>query len=64
MSFDFDFFIFRLSNVLRVNTKSLCRLFSGLPNIFLIAIAADNYIYDEVGSFAIEIRFQNTVESL
>ena len=58
MSFDFYFFIFRLSNVLSVNTKSLFKLSSGLSNIFLIATAADNYIY-KVGSFAIEIRFQN-----
>ena len=58
MSFDFYFFIFRLSNVLSVNTKSLFELSSGLSNIFLIATAADNYIY-KVGSFAIEIKFQN-----
>ena len=58
MFFDFYFFIFRLSNVLSVNTKSLFELSSGLSNIFLIATAADNYIY-KVGSFAIEIRFQN-----
>ena len=50
MSFDFYFFIFRLLNVLSVNTKSLFELSSGLSNIFLIATAADNYIY-EVGSF-------------
>ena len=31
---------------------------SGLSNIFLIATAADNYIY-KIGSSAIEIRFQN-----
>ena len=58
MSFDFYFFIFRLSNVLSVNTKSLFELSSGLSDIFLIATAADNYIY-KVGSFAIEIKFQN-----
>ena len=57
-SFDFYFFIFWLSNVLPVNTKSLFKLPSGLSNIFLIATAADNYIY-KVGSFATEIRFQN-----
>ena len=56
MSFDFYFFIFRLSNVLSVNTKSLFKLPSGLSNIFFIATAADNYIY-KVGSFAIEMRF-------
>ena len=53
-----SFFIFRLSNVLSVNDKSLFKLSSGLSNIFLIATAADNYIY-KLGSFAIEIRFQN-----
>ena len=58
MSFDFYFFIFRLSNVLPVNTKSLFKLSSSLSNVFLIATTADNYIY-KVGSFAIEIRFQN-----
>ena len=58
MSFDFYFFIFRLSNVLSVNTKSLFKLSSGLSNIFLTATDADNYIY-MVGSFAIESRFQN-----
>ena len=52
------FFLFRLSNVLSVNTKSFFKLSSGLSNIFLIATAADNHIY-KVGSFAIEIRFQN-----
>ena len=55
MSFDFCFFIFRLSNVLSVNTKSLFKVPSGLSNIFFIATAADNYIF-KVGSFAIEIR--------
>ena len=54
MSFDFYFFIFRLS----VNTESLFKLSSGLSNIFLLATIAYNYIY-KVGSFAIEIRFQN-----
>ena len=57
-SFDFYFFILWLSNVLSVNTKSLFKLPSGLSNIFFIATAADNYIY-KVGSFVIEIRFQN-----
>ena len=52
MSFDFYFFVFRLSNVLSVNTESLFRLSSGLSNIFLIATAAGNYIY-QVGSFTI-----------
>ena len=52
------FFRFRLWNVLPVNTKSLFKLSYGLSNIFLIATAADNYIY-KVESFAIEIRFQN-----
>ena len=55
MSFNFYFFIFRLSNVLSVNTKSLFKLSSGLSNIFLTATDADNYIY-MVGSFAIESR--------
>ena len=54
----YAFFIFRLSNVLSGNNKSLFKLSSGLSNIFLIATAADNYIY-KVGSFAVEIRFQN-----
>ena len=58
MSFDFYFFIFRLSNVLSVNTQSPFKLSSDLSNIFLIATAGDNCIY-KVGSFAIEIRFQN-----
>ena len=58
MSFDFYFFIFRLSNVLFVNIKSLFALPSSLSNIFLIATTADNYIY-KVGSFATKIRFQN-----
>ena len=58
MSFDFYFFIFKLSNVLSVNTKPLFKVPSGLSNIFLIATAADNYIY-KVGSFSIEIRLQN-----
>ena len=58
MSFDFYFLIFRLLNVLPVNTKSLVKLPSGLSNIFLIATAADNYTYQD-GSFAIEIRFEN-----
>ena len=57
MSFDlFFFFMFRLSNVLSVNTESLFYLSSSLSNIFLVATVADNYIYD-VGSFEIEIRF-------
>ena len=54
----YSFFIFRLSNVLSVNNKSFFKLSFGLSNIFLIATAADNYIY-KLGSFAIEIRFQN-----
>ena len=58
MSFDFYFFIFTLSNVLSVNAKSLFELSSGLSNIFPIATPADNYIY-KVGSFAVEIKFQN-----
>ena len=58
MSFDIYFFIFRFLNVLSLNTESLFKLSSGLTDIFLIATAADNYIY-KVGSFAIEIRFQN-----
>ena len=58
MSFDFYFFIFRLLNVLSINTESLFKLWSGSSNIFLISTAADNYIY-KVGSFAIAIRFQN-----
>ena len=45
MSFDFYFLIFRLSNVLSLNTKSLFKLFSNLSNTFLIAAAADNHIY-------------------
>ena len=57
MCSDIYFFIFRLSNVLSVNTESLFKMFSGLSNIFLIAIVADNYIY-KVGGFEIEIRFQ------
>ena len=58
MSFDFNFFIFRFSNVLSVNAKSLFELSSGLSDIFLIVTAVDNYIY-KIGSFAIDIRFQN-----
>ena len=54
MSFDFNFFIFRLSNVLSVNTESLLKLSCGLTNIFLIATAADNYIY-KIGGFAVDI---------
>ena len=53
-----DFFIFRLSDVLSLNTESFFRLASGLSNIFLIATTANNYIY-KVGSFATKIRFQN-----
>ena len=41
-----------------VNTESLIKLSSGLSNILLIATTANSYIY-EVGSFAIEIIFQN-----
>ena len=44
--------------MLSVNTKSFFKLRSGLSNIFFIATAADNYKY-KVGSFAIEVRFQN-----
>ena len=58
MFLDFYFFIFKLSSVLPVNTKSSFKLSSDLPNIFPNATAAGNYIY-KVGSFAIEIRFQN-----
>ena len=50
MCSDIYFFIFRLSNVLSVNTESLFKMSSGLSNIFLIAIVADNYIY-KVGGF-------------
>ena len=57
MFLDFYFFIFRLSSVLPVNTKSSFKLSSDLPNIFPNATAAGNYIY-KVGSFVIEIRFQ------
>ena len=39
MSFDFYFYIFRLSNVLFVNAESLLKLFSGLSNIFLKTFA-------------------------
>ena len=39
-----------------VNTESIFKLSSCLSNIFLIATAADNYIY-KVGSFAIEMKF-------
>ena len=42
-----------------VNTESLFMLSSRLSNIFLIATAADNnYIY-KVGSFTVEITFQD-----
>ena len=58
MSFDFYFFIFRLSNVLSGNTKPLFKLPSALSNIFVIATAADNYLY-KAGSLAIKIKFQN-----
>ena len=54
MSFDFYFLIFRLSNVLSVNTESLFKLSCVLSNIFLIATAADNYIY-KIGGFAVDI---------
>ena len=54
MSFDFYFFTFGLSNVLSVNTESLFKLSCGLSNIFLIATAADNYIY-MVRSFSVEV---------
>ena len=47
-----------LLNVLSVNIKSHFKLSPELSNIFLIETAADNYIYN-VGSFAIEIRFQS-----
>ena len=60
--FQLLFFIFRLSNMLPVNTKSLFKLSSSWFNIFLIATAADNYIY-QVGSFAIEIRLQSKLLS-
>ena len=51
-------YIYILLNVLSVNTESLFQLSSGLSSIFLIPTAAENYIY-KVGSFAVEIRFQN-----
>ena len=60
MSFDFYFFIFKLLNVLSVNTERLFKLSPRLSNIFFIATGADNYIYIyRVGIFAIKIRFQN-----
>ena len=37
-------------NVCKYRQQSLFKLFSGLPNIFLIATASDNYIY-KVGNF-------------
>ena len=55
MSFNLNFFIFRLSNALFVNTKSLFKL---ICNIFFITTAADKYIH-HVGTFAIEIGFEN-----
>ena len=58
MSFNVCFSIFRLSNVLAVNTKTLFKLSYVFSNIFLIATAADSYIY-KVGNFTIEIRFEN-----
>ena len=51
-------YIYILLNVLSVNTESLFQLSSGLSSIFLIPTAAENYMY-KVGSFAVEIRFQN-----
>ena len=56
MPFDFYFLVFRLLKI--VNTESLFNLSSGLSDIFFIATAVDNYIY-RVGSFAVEIRFQD-----
>ena len=56
MSFDFYFFVFRLSNVLSVNTYPLFKLSSSLSNILLITTDADNHTKDE--SFAVEIDFQ------
>ena len=47
----------RLS-LFKLSTESFFKLSSGLFNIFLIATVADNYML-KVGSFAIEIRFQN-----
>ena len=52
------FFHIQVAELLYVNTESLFKLSFGFSNIFLIAAAADNCIY-KVGSFSIEIRFQN-----
>ena len=54
MSFDFYFFLFRLSNVLSVDTESLFKLSYGLSNRLLTATATDTCIY-EVGSYRDEV---------
>ena len=61
ISFFFYFFIFRLSNELSVNIKSLYKLSTGLSNVFIIATAVDNYIY-EVWSFTLRLIYNESWE--